>query len=85
MRGSRKRGTRRILSALAALVVGSALVLGGPAVAVGASTSTRSRAVSRTSEHPNIVFVLTDDLSWNLINQRFAPHIMQLARRGESF
>jgi N-acetylglucosamine-6-sulfatase len=34
---------------------------------------------------PNIVFVLTDDLSWDLINARFAPHIVALARRGETF
>jgi N-acetylglucosamine-6-sulfatase len=34
---------------------------------------------------PNIVFVLTDDLSWNLIDERFAPHIVDLQRRGMTF
>jgi N-acetylglucosamine-6-sulfatase len=34
---------------------------------------------------PNIVFILTDDLSWNLITPRIAPHIIQLERRGETF
>jgi N-acetylglucosamine-6-sulfatase len=34
---------------------------------------------------PNFVFILTDDLSWNLINHRFTPHIVALARHGETF
>ena len=34
---------------------------------------------------PNVVFILTDDLSWNLINKKFAPHIVQLQKRGETF
>ncbi len=42
--------------------------------------------VLRRSAHgPNIVFILTDDLSWDLINRRFAPHIAALERRGETF
>jgi N-acetylglucosamine-6-sulfatase len=32
---------------------------------------------------PNIVFVLTDDLSWNLV--RYMPHVLALQRHGESF
>ena len=36
-------------------------------------------------KHPNVVFILTDDLSWNLINDKFAPHIVQLQKRGETF
>jgi N-acetylglucosamine-6-sulfatase len=34
---------------------------------------------------PNIVFILADDLSWNLVNRRFTPHIAALERRGETF
>src|SRR5262249_7273817 len=34
---------------------------------------------------PNIVFILADDLSWNLINRRFTPHIVALAHHGETF
>jgi N-acetylglucosamine-6-sulfatase len=34
---------------------------------------------------PNIVFILADDLSWNLINRRFTPHIWALAHHGETF
>ena len=48
------------------------------------STST-STAVQAATSRPNIVFILTDDLSWNLINEQTAPHIMQLERKGETF
>ena len=34
---------------------------------------------------PNIVFILADDLSWNLVNRRFMPHVAALERRGETF
>jgi N-acetylglucosamine-6-sulfatase len=31
------------------------------------------------------VFILTDDLSWNLINAEWAPHIVALEHQGETF
>src|SRR3954466_2453232 len=34
---------------------------------------------------PNIVFILTDDLSWDLVTPQFAPHIAALQRRGVTF
>jgi N-acetylglucosamine-6-sulfatase len=33
--------------------------------------------------HPNIVFVLTDDLAWNLV--RFMPHVLRLEHDGATF
>ena len=51
-------------------------------LALAAGAQSRSR---RVPKRPNIVFVLTDDLSWNLINPRYAPHIAALERRGETF
>jgi N-acetylglucosamine-6-sulfatase len=53
---------------------------GGPKSST-TSTATAGAAVSR----PNIVFILTDDLSWNLINPTFAPHIVALQHQGETF
>jgi N-acetylglucosamine-6-sulfatase len=44
-----------------------------PGVAVGSSAN----------RHPNIVFVLTDDLAENLV--RFMPHVLQMQRAGETF
>ncbi len=35
--------------------------------------------------HPNIVFILTDDLSWNLVTPQIAPHIAALEKQGETF
>lgn len=52
------------------------------AAPAGAATVPVAR---RRAKHRNIVFVLTDDLSWNLVNKRFAPHLVQLQRRGETF
>jgi N-acetylglucosamine-6-sulfatase len=34
---------------------------------------------------PNVVFVLADDLAWNLVTPRFMPHVTALERRGETF
>ena len=50
-------------------------------VNVGGARATAAPAATR----PNIVFILTDDLSWNLVNEQFAPHIVQLERNGETF
>lgn len=36
-----------------------------------------------SSRRPNIVFVLTDDLAWNLV--RYMPHVMRMEREGETF
>jgi N-acetylglucosamine-6-sulfatase len=41
--------------------------------------------VQTATSRPNIVLILTDDLSWNLVNKQFAPHIAQLEQRGETF
>jgi N-acetylglucosamine-6-sulfatase len=37
----------------------------------------------RADPRPNIVFVLTDDLSWNLV--KYMPHVKKLQRRGVTF
>ena len=37
------------------------------------------------AQRPNIVFVLTDDLAWNLVTPRFMPHVIGLERNGETF
>jgi N-acetylglucosamine-6-sulfatase len=42
-------------------------------------------AAAASPARPNIVFILTDDLSWNLITPRIAPHIFQLEHQGETF
>lgn len=43
----------------------------------------RISASSAASPPPNVVFVLTDDLSWNLV--QYMPHVRQLQREGVTF
>jgi N-acetylglucosamine-6-sulfatase len=68
--------------ALVALVALLALAL----AAAGASAPAASNAPSsakRASSHPNVVFILTDDLSWNLL--KYMPKVKALQNQGETF
>ncbi len=72
---------RRLSTAIAVF-----LIVGFVAAALTLGSGNKSRAAATTkASRPNIVFILTDDLSWNLINSRFAPHIVALEKRGETF
>src|SRR5438270_8919553 len=76
------------MPSLRRVLCSAALVL-----AVGCSSSSRpavpvvapcpSATPTSSPSHPNIVFVLTDDLSTNLI--RYMPHVRALERRGTTF
>src|SRR5690348_10225306 len=75
MHGTALRGVA-VLAAVVSLVV------------LAACSGDGSRGAARASAaptKPNVVFILTDDLSWNLVNSRFAPHIAALQKRGETF
>ncbi len=52
-----------------------------PSPAPQAQTSTS--AGSTRAKHPNIVFILTDDLSMNLL--QFMPHVLQMQKDGVTF
>jgi arylsulfatase A-like enzyme len=52
------------------------LVLGGLTLVDGASART-------AAQRPNIIFVLTDDLDWNLV--QYMPHVQQLRTQGTTF
>src|SRR6476469_11070841 len=62
-------------------------------LAVGCTSSARpaapvvapcpSATPTSSPTHPNIVFVLADDLSTNLV--RYMPHVLALERRGTTF
>jgi N-acetylglucosamine-6-sulfatase len=49
----------------------------------GDASSSQSRAVPDRATRPNIVFVLTDDLAWNLV--QFMPHVLAMQKAGVSF
>ncbi|MBO0691061.1 MAG: sulfatase-like hydrolase/transferase, partial [Candidatus Dormibacteraeota bacterium] len=61
------------LPALAVLVLASAC-LPGPA---------SKSATAAGANKPNIVFVLTDDLAWNLV--QYMPHVQQMQKEGTTF
>ncbi len=56
-------------------------------IAAAASLSLAGAVVDQGSSaapvRPNIVLILTDDLSWNLV--RFMPHVRQMERQGATF
>jgi arylsulfatase A-like enzyme len=60
------------------LAVLTAAGLVGLTLAGGANARPRPAA-----KRPNIVFVLTDDLAWNLV--KYMPHVRQLRARGTTF
>lgn len=70
------RSTRRLagLLALAGVAAGAVTLL---------SSAPSGRAESRPDARKNIVFVLADDLSWNLVARM--PHVQALRRRGATF
>ncbi|MFI0819433.1 sulfatase [Streptomyces sp. NPDC021098] len=81
MLGNRYSRTLRtaLCAALAAVLLASCsraadtATEGGPS-ADGASASTKK---------PNIVYVLTDDLAWNLV--KYMPHVRQMQEKGTTF
>ncbi len=76
--------SRRILSVLGgvlAVAVAAAVV----AVVVSSRPGGAPPRVVASAAQPNIVFVLTDDLDWSLVNSRYMPHVAQLERQGATF
>jgi N-acetylglucosamine-6-sulfatase len=59
------------------------LALLGLTLGTGLATATGSTHPRRTAARPNIVFVLTDDLAWNLID--YMPHVRRLQQQGTTF
>jgi N-acetylglucosamine-6-sulfatase len=60
------------------------LSTGQPTISTpGASTPAAIPSAQTARGRPNIVFILTDDLAWNLV--RYMPHVLGMERRGEMF
>src|SRR3954452_24972941 len=69
------------------LIAAALLVLVGVGVGLAAEGRARGRAAPAgqpaPGAHPNIVFVLTDDLSWDLLP--YMPQVRRLEREGMTF
>src|SRR2546421_8526566 len=70
---------RRVVGIAAGLALAAAAAFGVTASQGAGGSATHTAAQPR----PNVVFVLTDDLAWNLV--RFMPHVQALQRRGTTF
>jgi len=70
---------RRVAGIAAALVLAAGAVIGLTASAGAGRSSARPAA----AKPPNVVFVLTDDLAWNLV--KYMPRVQALQRRGVTF
>src|SRR5215204_1689208 len=64
-------------------VVSAAVLVALIAVVAATSGSTGSSPAAAAEARPNVVFVLTDDLAWNLV--RYMPHVRSMRRRGVTF
>jgi N-acetylglucosamine-6-sulfatase len=78
--GAQKADVRLVVPPLSA-PLGETSTTGG--VTSGATGSGASPVTGARAKRPNIVFVLTDDLSWNLVP--YLPHVLAMERAGESF
>ena len=45
--------------------------------------ATQPKTLASSAQHPNIVFILTDDLSMNLV--QFMPHVVEMEKNGATF
>src|SRR5215211_3167968 len=59
------------------------LVVAALAVVLAVTGGLADRGSSATAPPPNIVFILTDDLSWNLV--RFMPNVKRMQKEGTTF
>jgi N-acetylglucosamine-6-sulfatase len=73
-------GTRMRQGLLVVFLIGALALAAGFA---GAGAKAGPAASSASSKRPNIVFILTDDLAWNLV--KYMPHVQQMRRQGVTF
>ncbi|MBL1113222.1 sulfatase [Streptomyces sp. 110] len=80
MFGSRRP---RVLAALCAALAIAMLASCNNRMGNTAEGATSDAAASRSGTKPNIVYVLTDDLAWNLV--KYMPHVEQMRKKGTTF
>jgi N-acetylglucosamine-6-sulfatase len=82
-----RKAARAVAIVLASALLGGCGGAGGAARTAaatrGAGAASSEVAGRAGARRPNIVFVLTDDLAWNLV--RYMPHVVRMRREGETF
>ncbi|MEV4136716.1 sulfatase [Dactylosporangium sp. NPDC049742] len=76
-------GVMRFLPRRPRLLIASAAALLAAAASAVAASAGRTAEAAEAAPPPNIVFVLTDDLAWNLV--QFLPQVQRLQRDGVTF
>jgi N-acetylglucosamine-6-sulfatase len=77
------RRKARFLAAASAVPVVAALLASGPGWAGSSDSSRPDPQRGSAPSRPNVVFVLTDDFSWDLV--RHMPRVRAMQRRGVTF
>jgi N-acetylglucosamine-6-sulfatase len=80
------RGARRVLSIVRRFRIAAGLVAVAAIVVValwGGGPGREPEPAAAAPKKPNVIFVLTDDLSWDLV--RAMPNVQKLQRRGMTF
>jgi N-acetylglucosamine-6-sulfatase len=77
------RSRRRVVVICAAFAVLVGLGGAAPSTTVTAGSDAGATSATAASAQPNVVFVLTDDLSWNLV--RYMSQVQQMRREGMTF
>ncbi|MBI0294110.1 sulfatase [Streptomyces sp. PRKS01-29] len=80
MFGSRRP---RVLAALCAALAVALLASCSRVVNTAAEGASSDTDASRSGTKPNIVYVLTDDLAWNLVE--YMPHVQRMRKEGTTF
>jgi N-acetylglucosamine-6-sulfatase len=65
------------------LVLAAAAAVAATALAAGFADAGAKSGPAVKVKRPNIILVLTDDLSWNLV--KYMPHVKQMQRQGVTF
>jgi N-acetylglucosamine-6-sulfatase len=65
------------------VAIGLATLVAAAGITVGFAAAGTKQPGAAGARRPNIVFVLTDDLAWNLV--KYMPHVRQMQQRGVTF
>ncbi|MBL1098616.1 sulfatase family protein [Streptomyces coffeae] len=78
-----RRGSRTAIIAVCALLAIALLASCTRATNTASGETSAADNAASSAQKPNIVYVLTDDLAWNLV--KYMPHVRQMEKEGTTF